>query len=211
MNPVIKGGNTAGMLRIALKTGEGLYALSDLVMAHSGGLAFSNRQDGGLLSKLARKFASGHFQYQEISAVSDDQWLMLAPSLTGAITSIDLHSPVGILADEQSFIAATSTTIIGRKIKTVDNIGSEEIETIHFSGNGTIFLNSCGAVEAIVLLPEQEIFVATAHLIAWEENIAYQKTPNGMTKMTGPGRIWLQTRTLHSMVQVRNTLLSGKK
>ena len=193
MKTVLKGGNAAAMLRVALEKGESLSIAQDSVVACSDSLSFSGRSDGGILIKLARRFSRGNFKYQEITALAPDQWIMLAPEMAGGAVAIELQHFGAIIMEERAFLAASPDVVISRKIKKLEEIG---IDSIQLSGKGTAHFSGAGAIEAMALLPEQSVLVATDHLVAFEAHIPCKNPENGMVKMTGPGLVWLQTRRM---------------
>lgn len=226
MKHLIKGGNTSGCLRVEMDKGEWIKAEKNAMIAMGGNLKLSARIDGGFLRGMARKFSGESFFQQEIRAADGAGWVMLAPVLPGAVVAIDLYGKTGITAEKGAFLAATQDVTISSKIQRLIKgfFGGEGFIVIKISGSGTVFLNSFGAVETITLLEGEEITVDNTHLMAWEDSVRYALGKGGASwtsavlagegftaKMTGPGRIWIQTRTLTTFCERLGILPQRKK
>lgn len=190
MNSVIKG-NQAAMLKVHLNRDQGLFIAQDRVMACSNHLIFSRRSDGGIWTKLARKFSRSNFVYQEVHAEQDDQWIMMAPAMYGAITTIDMRHHEYLVAEANSILAAQDSVHFSQKISPAEETG---LETVTISGKGSVYLGGHGAIENMVLMPGQKAFVTPGYLLAFERGVVAEKLVDGMVQISGPGQVWLQTR-----------------
>lgn len=215
MQHVIKGGQAFAALRIDLEPGEQIKAEKNAMVAMSGELQLSAKIDGGLLRGLARKFSGESFFFQSIAATNKPGWVMLAHVQPGAITAIELQGK-GITAEKGAFLAATPGINISSKVQRLIKamFGGEGFVVVKIDGRGTVFLGGFGAVEAITLLPDQEVVVDNTHLVAWEDGVTYNLGRGGtswmsaalggegfIARLKGPGRIWVQTRTVHAFRQ----------
>jgi uncharacterized protein (TIGR00266 family) len=84
---------------------------------------------------------------------------------------------------------------------------SEGLFMLKVSGQGDAIISSYGAIHAIDLQAGQSYTVDTGHLVAWTESVGYDVRKVGGWKstlfsgeglvcdLTGPGRIYLQTRS----------------
>lgn len=93
-----------------------------------------------------------------------------------------------------------------------------------FSGNGMLFLEVDGSMVAYDLAPGQSMMVDTGNLAAMEAtctiDVEMVKGVGNMllggeglfnTKVTGPGRIWLQTLPLSGMAGALAKVMSSSK
>ena len=76
-----------------------------------------------------------------------------------------------------------------------------------FGAAGDMIVSSFGAIERRTLAPDQVLKIDTGHIVAFQENIGYQVNKVGGWKstllsgeglvatFTGPGTLWLQTRS----------------
>jgi uncharacterized protein (TIGR00266 family) len=226
MNHIIKGGSAYASVRIELEPGEWVKAEKNSMVAMSGQMKLSARADGGFLRGLARKFSGESFFFQEIKALEQPGWALLAPAMPGAVVAIDLHGRTGITAEKGAFLAATPHVDISSKMQRLIKslFGGEGFIVVKISGKGTVFLNGFGGIELITLLPDQTITVDTTHLVAWEDSVEYTigkgatswtsaaLTGEGLAiKMSGPGRVWVQTRTAHTFREWLGVLPPSQK
>lgn len=81
-----------------------------------------------------------------------------------------------------------------------------------FEGNGTVFLEIDGSVVTYDLVAGQSMLLDTGHLAAMDSTVSIEiETVKGLgnklfggegffnTKVTGPGRVWLQTMPISSV------------
>jgi len=205
MDYVVKGGNAYGMLRIALNANELIYARENAIIAFSPQIVFTKSQNGGFLRRLARKFSGAHLDMQQINATEDKSWVMLAAPMAGSVTGIDLHGK-NVLVIKEVFLAAARNVQTNGRLHTLDRekFIHENFQVIKFSGDGVVMLCATGSVEMMNLLQDQPIRIHPDHLIAWEESLVFSEPDRGFITITGPGRLWLQTRK-------HNNLKDGNK
>ncbi len=211
MNHLIKGGTTFSALQVNLQKGETVKAERNAMMAMCGNLTLSARMDGGFLRGLARKFSGESFFFQEIRAEQAPGWVMLAPVTPGGIIAVELDGKTGITAEKGAFLAASENVAVSSKMQGIGKaiFGGEGLIVVKIGGRGTVFLSGFGAVEPITLEAGQEFTVNNSHLVAWEDSVTYQLAKGGSSwtsavlggagitlRLTGPGRVWVQTRTI---------------
>ena len=81
-----------------------------------------------------------------------------------------------------------------------------------FEGNGTVFLEIDGSVVTYDLVAGQSLLIDTGHLAAMDSTVSIEiETVKGLgnklfggegffnTRVTGPGRVWLQTMPISSV------------
>ena len=81
-----------------------------------------------------------------------------------------------------------------------------------FEGNGTVFLEIDGSVVTYDLVAGQSMLLDTGHLAAMDSTVSIEiETVKGLgnklfggegffnTRVTGPGRVWLQTMPISSV------------
>jgi uncharacterized protein (TIGR00266 family) len=87
-------------------------------------------------------------------------------------------------------------------------VGGEGLFMMRISGPGLLLLSSFGAIQKIDLNAGQTYVVDTGHLVAFDEGVSYElnkaakglmstlKSGEGLVaRMTGPGSVYVQTRT----------------
>ena len=107
-----------------------------------------------------------------------------------------------------SFLAASEHVDVDVKWAGVRNIIMREGATmLRVSGEGLLLACTYGALVQHTLAPGQSVIVDTGHVVGYDDTCAMRVGPLGgvargalngegfVAKFTGPGRVWIQTRT----------------
>ena len=80
------------------------------------------------------------------------------------------------------------------------------------TGTGDLVVSSYGAIQGIDLAGGQSYVVDTGHMVGWEEGVTYEVQKAGswkssvlggeglVVRLTGPGRVYIQTRSPDSFL-----------
>jgi uncharacterized protein (TIGR00266 family) len=193
--------------KLTLTAGEVVRAESGAMLAMSPGVAMETSTQGGIMKGLKRSFLGGEsFFMNTFTAQSDGAELYLAPTLSGDIVHWPLNGT--LFVQSGSYLASSSGIEIDTKWgggKTF--FSSEGLFMLRVAGQGDLVLSSYGAIHSIDLQPGQTYTVDTGHMVAWTDGIQYNVRKVGNWKstffsgeglvcdLTGPGRIYLQTRS----------------
>lgn len=193
--------------RLVLDAGESVRAESGAMLAMSPGLTMETSTQGGLLKGLKRSLLGGEsFFMNTFTAQQGGAELYLAPSLPGDVVSWPLDGQLFVTSG--SYLASTA----GVEVDTRWGGGtrffsSEGLFMLRLAGRGEVVLSSYGAIHHIDLAPGQTWTVDSGHMVAWTEGVQYSVRKVGGWKstlfsgeglvcdLTGPGRIYLQTRS----------------
>jgi uncharacterized protein (TIGR00266 family) len=193
--------------RLTLAAGEQVRAESGAMLAMSAGVAMETSTQGGVLKGLRRAVLGGEsFFMNTFTAQADGAELYLAPALPGDVVAWPLNGTLYVQSG--SFLACSA----GIQVDTQWGGGrtffsSEGLFMLRIAGQGELLLSSYGAIHAVDLQPGQTYTVDTGHMVAWTEGIQYAVRKVGGWKstlfsgeglvcdLTGPGRIYLQTRS----------------
>jgi uncharacterized protein (TIGR00266 family) len=89
----------------------------------------------------------------------------------------------------------------------------EGLILLRCSGAGDMLMSSYGAIRFAELTPGETMTLDTGHVVAFDESVRYQVRKAGswkstllggeglVTDFTGPGRVWLQTRSSQDLIQ----------
>ena len=138
--------------------------------------------------------------------------MLLAPSGVGDIAVIELKDQ-SFMVQSSSYLASSPDLKVDTKFAGVKSFFSKEgFFMMQVSGTGQLFISSFGAIHEINLAPEEEYVVDNGHIVAFESNIPYkiEKAAKGLfssfssgeglvSKYTGPGKIFLQTRQVQGL------------
>lgn len=163
----------------------------------------------GALGKMAKSAITGESIFRNTYTASQGAGeIAFAATFPGNIICFDVsRNPV--VAQKSAYLANTvgvEMSIFFQKKLGAGFFGGEGFIMQKFSGNGMVFLEINGCVCEYILGPGQSMLVDTGYLAAMEQTCSVDvESVKGIgnallggeglfnTKVTGPGRIWLQT------------------
>ncbi len=165
---------------------------------------------GGSFGKMLGRAFSGEAMFQNIYTAKGGQGLIaFAAAVPGEILPIELTGGKTIVAQKSAFLASdmgVSYELFFQKKFSSGFFGGEGFIMQKFSGEGTVLLEIDGSVITYDLAPGQSMLVDTGHLAAMDATCSISiETVKGVgnallggegffnTRVSGPGRIWLQT------------------
>lgn len=193
--------------KLTLAQGETVRAESGAMLAMSPGVTLETSTQGGVLKGLKRSVLGGEsFFMNTFTAHHDGAELFVAPSLPGDMVAWPLNQT--LFVQSGSFVACSGTIQVDTNWGGAKTFFSREgLFMLRISGQGELVLSSYGAIHAVDLQPGQTYTVDTGHMVAWTEGVQYNVRRVGNWKstffsgeglvcdLTGPGRIYLQTRS----------------
>ena len=170
----------------------------------------------GALGKMAKSAVTGESIFRNTyTATAGPGEIAFASSFPGDIISFDLNGTNSIVAQKTAYLANTigvTSDIFFQKKVGAGFFGGEGFIMQKFSGQGTVFLEISGCTCEYVLSPGQSMLVDTGFLAAMEATCTVDiETVKGIgnallggegffnTRVTGPGKIWLQTMPASSL------------
>lgn len=181
---------------------------------------------GGIGSMMSRAF-SGESMFQNIyTARNGSAMIAMASSFPGDILEFDV-SKGDIIAQKRAFLACESTvemSIFFQKKLGAGFFGGEGFIMQRFSGTGKVLLEIDGSIMTYELGAGQSMMIDTGNLAMMEAACSIEvervKGAKNMffggegifnTKVTGPGKIWLQTMPVNNMAQAISPFLLSSK
>ncbi len=163
----------------------------------------------GALGKVARSAVTGESIFRNTyTAQGGSGEIAFASSFPGDIMCVDV-SATPIVAQKSAYLASTpgvSMDIFFQKKLGAGFFGGEGFIMQRFSGAGIVFIEIDGCVCEYSLAPGQSMLIDTGYLAAMDATCSMDiETVRGVgnaifggeglfnTRVTGPGRIWLQT------------------
>ena len=164
---------------------------------------------GGGIGKMFSRALSGESIFQNVyTAQGGDGMIAMASSFPGDIKAIDVsNGPV--VAQKSAFIASESGVnmeMFFQKKMGAGFFGGEGFIMQKFSGQGVVFLEFDGSIVEMQLAQGQSLMLDTGSLAAMDatcsvdiemvagvKNMLFGGEGLFNTKVTGPGRIWLQS------------------
>ena len=163
----------------------------------------------GALGKMAKSAVTGESIFRnKYTAQGGEGEIAFASSFPGDILCFDTCSRA-IVAQKSAYLVNTigvNMEIFFQKKIGAGFFGGEGFIMQKFSGNGMVFLEINGSIVEYDLAPGQSMLIDTGYLAAMEATCSMDiETVKGIgnallggeglfnTKVTGPGKIWLQT------------------
>jgi uncharacterized protein (TIGR00266 family) len=170
-------GDIDPFLLVSLRKGESIYCESDAMVTMEETLELKGKAKGGLLSSLARKFATGEsFFQQSIEANFGDGQVLLSPELPGAIEILDVGMNQYRLNDG-AFLAATDGVQISTKSQGIGQAifgGTGGLFIMETSGQGRLAVSGFGAIFGLDISEGTDMIVDNYHVVAWDRNLNYK-------------------------------------
>ena len=171
---------------------------------------------GGGIGKMFSRAVSGESMFQNTyTAQGGAGMIAFAASVPGDIMPIELMPGQTIVAQKSAFLASAATVnyeIAFQKKLGAGFFGGEGFIMQRFSGQGMLLLEIDGSLISYTLQPGQTMLIDTGNLAAMEGTVQMDiETVKGVgnallggegffnTKVTGPGRIWLQTMPISNL------------
>jgi uncharacterized protein (AIM24 family) len=165
---------------------------------------------GGLGGAIKRSLAGEGIALTYVQSYHDNQRLVLAANAPGHIAVWDLPTAGAVLATRGAFLAAWGTnldiTATVAKRAGAAIFGGAGLFLQKVSGVGKVLVHGSGDFLEQDLAIGEEILVSTGNLAAFSESVDYNIRGVGglkkivfgregifMTKLTGPGKIMLQS------------------
>ena len=169
---------------------------------------------GGGIGKMFGRLMTGESLFQNIyTAEGGPGMIAFGSSCPGEIMALDMTPGMSIVAQKHAFLAAARTvtfeTFFQKKVG-AGFLGGEGFIMQKFTGTGMLLLEIDGSVVTYELAAGQSMLIDTGYLAAMDGTCSVDiETVKGVgnallggegffnTKVTGPGRVWLQTMPIN--------------
>ena len=204
-------GETLPVVEIRLMTGEAMYTQSGGMAWMSEGLTLDSNIKGGLMKGIGRMFTGESLFMATYTAVRPDCIIAFASTVPGRILPVDM-SRTSLICQKGAFLCAQPTvevsTVFTKKIS-AGFFGGEGFILQQLKGSGMAFLEVDGDGVEKTLAPGEVMKVDTGNVFAFEPTVSYEiETIKGvknmlfggeglfLTRLTGPGKIYMQTMNI---------------
>ncbi|NLT10199.1 MAG: TIGR00266 family protein [Ruminococcus sp.] len=170
---------------------------------------------GGGVGKMFSRALQGEAMFQNIyTAVGGEGMIAMGSSFPGEIMVIDVAA-TPIIAQKSAFLASETTVVnemFFRKKLGAGLFGGEGFIMQKFTGSGKVILEIDGAVMPYDLKAGESLLVDTGCLALMDASVKMDiETVKGLgnklfggegffnTRLTGPGRVWLQTMPVSNL------------
>ena len=211
-------GQTVPAVEIELNQGETVYTQSGGMTWQTTGIDMNTNARGGLGKSIGRMFAGESLFMVNYTAQQQGAKIAFAATMPGVILPIEVGNGREIIAQKGAFLCAENSVELSvtlTKKFSAGLFGGEGfiLERIH--GNGLAFLEVDGDIVERELAPGEIIKVDSGNVVAFDSSVKYEvETVKGLgniffggeglflTKLTGPGKVILQTLNIGSFIGI---------
>lgn len=202
-------GTTVPAVELTMNRGETVFTQSGGMSWQSDGLEMSTNTRGGMLKGLGRMFSGESMFLAHYSAVRDNASIAFASTVPGSIVPVDVSKANGLIIQKGAFLCAENSvqleTVFTKKLSS-GFFSGEGFILQRLTGSGMAFLEIDGDIVQKDLKQGEVLKVDTGNVAAFAPGVGYEvEMVKGMgniffggeglflTRLTGPGRVILQT------------------
>ena len=179
----------------------------------SEGVAMDSNMKGGLGKSIGRMFSGESLFMATYKAEKPGAMIAFASTVAGEVLPVDVGATGGMICQKGAFLCAQESVTLSvalTKKLSAGLFGGEGFILQDISGTGLVFLEIDGNKVEKNLAPGEVIKVDTGNVVAFEKSVKYEiETVKGLkniffggeglflTKLTGPGRVILQTQNFN--------------
>ncbi|MGN0335958.1 MAG: TIGR00266 family protein [Lachnospiraceae bacterium] len=195
------------------QAGESMYTQSGGMAWMSEGVAMDSNMRGGLGKSIGRMFSGESIFMATYRAERPGASIAFASTVAGEVLPVDIGACGGLIAQKGAFLCSENTvelSVAFTKKLSAGLFGGEGFILQDIHGTGMVFLEVDGNKVEKVLAPGEVLKVDTGNVVAFEKTVNYEiETVKGLkniffggeglflTKLTGPGRVILQTQNFN--------------
>ncbi len=213
MEATIFGSDLPGVT-IKLDKGESVFTQSGGMAWMDNGISMETNLRGGMFKSIGRMLAGESLFMVTYTAQKPDQEIVFASTFPGHLIELNLAQDKWI-CQKNAFLVAEPTvqlSVAFTKKLSAGLFGGEGFILQRLDGQGKAFLETAGSVVKKQLGAGEVLKVDTGNLVAFTDGMAYEiEVVKGfknilfggeglfLTKMTGPGTVYLQTLTVQNV------------
>jgi uncharacterized protein (TIGR00266 family) len=213
------------MLVVNLEQGE-------MITAEAGAMTYmdpsiephTRKREKSILGSLGLAIIGGQsFWVNDYTAMNGPGEVALVAAPVGDIETLEVKPDRGYIIQKSAYIASTENVDLDIKWEGfTKGLFGQGLFMIRVKGDGTLFINTFGAIDKHTLQPGQTMIVDNFHLVAFSDTCSYKVTKFGglketilggeglVTRITGPGDIYIQTKNVREFVEWLWTLIEPK-
>ncbi|TET64879.1 TIGR00266 family protein [Candidatus Bathyarchaeota archaeon] len=213
------------MLVVSLRQGEKITAESGAMTYMDPNIEVHTRKrEKSLLGSIGLAiFGRQSFWVNDYTALNGSGEVAFVSAPVGDIETLELRPSQGYIIQKSAYIASTENVNLDVKWEGfTKGLFGQGLFMIKATGDGTLFINTFGAIDKHTLEPGQTLIVDNFHLVAFSDTCDYKVTKFGglketllggeglVTRITGPGDIYVQTKNLREFVEWLWTLIEPR-
>jgi len=213
------------MLVVNLEQGEKITAESGAMTYMDPNIeAHTRKREKSLLGSIGLTiFGRQSFWVNDYTASNGQGEVAFVSAPVGDIETLEVKPNQGYVIQKSAYIASTENVDLDVKWEGfTKGLFGQGLFMIKVTGNGTLFINTFGAIDKHTLRSGQTLIVDNFHLVAFSDTCNYKVTKFGglketllggeglVTRITGPGDIYIQTKNLREFVEWLWTLIEPR-
>jgi len=213
------------MLVVKLKPNESITAESGSMTYMDPNIDVqTRRRERSILGSIGLKLLGGQsFWVNDYRAQQNLGEVAFVSAPVGDIETLEVKPNQGYIVQKTSYIASTQNVELDIKWQGfTKGLFGQGLFMIKVTGDGTLFINTFGAIDKHTLNPDQTLVVDNFHLVAFSDTCDYKVKKFGglkstllggeglVTEIKGPGDVYIQTKNLREFVEWLWTLLEPK-
>jgi len=218
-------GDNLQLVTVELEPGERVYGEAGAMVYMSSNMNMEAKMRGGLLKAIGRKMAGETIFLTEFTPAGGSGIVAFGGNAPGTIKPIEIAPDKEFIAQKDAFLCAEDTVELSvafqRRLGSVF-FGGEGFILERLSGHGTAFIHACGDFVEFELDAGQRLKVDTGCVVGWDDTVDYDiERVKGiktmffggeglfLTTLTGPGKVLIQSMTLHNLASALAPFLPG--
>jgi len=218
-------GDNLQLVTVELEPGERVYGEAGAMVYMSSNMNMEAKMRGGLLKAIGRKMAGETIFLTEFTPTGGSGIVAFGGNAPGTIKPIEIAPDKEFIAQKDAFLCAEDTVELSvafqRRLGSVF-FGGEGFILERLSGHGTAFIHACGDFVEFELDAGQRLKVDTGCVVGWDDTVDYDiERVKGiktmffggeglfLTTLTGPGKVLIQSMTLHNLASALAPFLPG--
>ncbi|MBJ8346895.1 TIGR00266 family protein [Antrihabitans sp. YC2-6] len=213
METVISCGPAFAYAEISVPVGGAVRVEAGAMAMMRGDVSITTSTRGGFLKGLRRSLGGASFFVNDFTSERGGI-VGVAGALPGDLVETSVTGGTALLVQSGCWLASDPTVDVDSKWGGSKGFFSGAgIVLLRCSGNGEILLSSYGAIRSLTLAAGEPVTLDSGHVVAFDESVQYRIRKAGgwksmflggegiVTEFTGPGRLWMQTRSATDLVE----------
>lgn len=206
--------------------GESVFSQSGGMSWMTDGITMDTNMRGGFGKSLGRMFAGESLFMANYTAQRPDTSITFASTVPGEVVPVVVNPQTSLVCQKGAFLCGQqgiNLNVTFTKRFSAGLLGGEGFILQKISGNGMAFLEVDGDKVEKTLAPGEVIKVDSGNVVAFEETVKYEiETVKGfknilfggeglfLTKLTGPGKVILQTQNIFEFANRIGSMIPSK-
>jgi uncharacterized protein (TIGR00266 family) len=197
---------------ITLPPGGAVRVEAGAMAMTRGDVKMATSTQGGFMKGLKRSFGGESFFVNDFSTTTGGV-VAVAAALPGDLSLVTLDGSGALLVQSGSWIASETGVVVDAKWGGSKMFFSGEgLVLLRCTGSGELLMSAYGAIRSYTLAAGEKMTLDTGHVVAFDDTVQYTVRKAGswkstilggeglVTDFTGPGRLWLQTRSSSDLI-----------